>query len=429
MEGSIIFYTYGSTLELYGQQFTAGMLTADLLNLSPDEYRPMSKHMKQVTSLAEEYEQSGSIELWWKLNEELAELCGVLRRYAVFRLLLDESEDAFFSVIREVTGQFDLFPKEEHEPSEEIQRKRLERVANEISARSEMVKDVPLDLFHPSEAALEKGDAFYYEMLRAIGPTKDAWRDYKKYIRRYETYLHDIRAFNGTIRNFISFSLSKLKHNSPEDYAAALYGFYNDERIAEKLIVNPRSLEQPFYQKYDHCVMSYVPRELPDKRFAICQEHTTDSLQMLLKADYMTALDAGHNIRQCVVCKKYFLVKGGAHALYCEGACPHAPQYTCRQFGTYEVQKELARDVPKLQAKFAAFERIRKDQKRDVITAEEARRLKDTVRDMLFDALNKADVSTEDFERSISSERLYPYCGVTRKAKPRGRPRKGGGDA
>lgn len=179
MEGSIVFYTYGSTLELNGQQFTAGMLTADLLNLSPDEYRPMSKHMKQVTSLAEEYEQSGSVELWWKLNEELAALCGVLRRYAVFRLLLDKDEDAFFSVIREVTGQFDLFPKEEHEPSEEIQRKRLERVANEISARSETVKDVPLDLFHPSEAALEKGDAFYYGMLHAIGPTKGAWRDYK----------------------------------------------------------------------------------------------------------------------------------------------------------------------------------------------------------------------------------------------------------
>lgn len=31
MEGSIVFYTYGSTLELYGQQFTASMLTADLL--------------------------------------------------------------------------------------------------------------------------------------------------------------------------------------------------------------------------------------------------------------------------------------------------------------------------------------------------------------------------------------------------------------
>ena len=51
MEGSIVFYTYGSTLELYGQQFTAGMLTADLLNLSPDEYRPMSKRMMQVPKL------------------------------------------------------------------------------------------------------------------------------------------------------------------------------------------------------------------------------------------------------------------------------------------------------------------------------------------------------------------------------------------
>lgn len=89
--------------------------------------------------------------------------------------------------------------------------------------------------------------------------------------------------------------------NSPENYAASLYQLYNDERLVEKLIVNPRSLEQPFYQKYDHCVVSYVPRELPDKRFAICQEHTTDSLQMLLKADYMTALNAGHNIRQCIV--------------------------------------------------------------------------------------------------------------------------------
>ena len=53
MEGSIVFYTYGSTLELNGQQFTVGMLTAGLLNLSPDEYRPMSKRMNQVTILVE----------------------------------------------------------------------------------------------------------------------------------------------------------------------------------------------------------------------------------------------------------------------------------------------------------------------------------------------------------------------------------------
>jgi hypothetical protein len=52
-------------------------------------------------------------------------------------------------------------------------------------------------------------------------------------------YLHDIRAFVPTIRNFIKFILSTLTTNGPESYAAALYGFYNDDRTAEKLIVNP----------------------------------------------------------------------------------------------------------------------------------------------------------------------------------------------
>lgn len=424
MEGSIVFYTYGSTMELNGQQFTAGMLTADLLNLSPDEYMRLKKRMTQITDLAEEYERKWDVALWWKLNEKMDALCQKLRRYQVFRLLLDESVDAFFSVIREVTGQFDLFPKEEHEPSEEIQRERLERVANEISARSETVKDVPLDLFHPSEATLEKGDAFYYEMLRAIGPTKDAWRDYKKYIRRYETYLHDIRAFNGTIRNFISFSLSKLKHNSPEDYAAALYGFYNDERLAEKLIVNPIRNNGDCYTTHDAYELSYVPRPLPDGTVAICQEHVTDSLQALMKADYMLALNSGHNVRRCIICGRYFLLKSGVHALYCEGACPHAPGYTCRQFGTVELQKELAKDIPKVKVKVTAFARITKDMQRGAISQEDARKAKDYVRDLLYDALRDANISVEAFEQRISSERVYQHCGITRTANPRGRPPK-----
>ena len=71
MGGSVIFYTYGSTLELNGQQLTAGMLTADLLNLSPDEYMRLKKRMTQITDLAEEYERKRDIALWWKLNEKM----------------------------------------------------------------------------------------------------------------------------------------------------------------------------------------------------------------------------------------------------------------------------------------------------------------------------------------------------------------------
>ena len=421
MEGSIIFYTYGSTLELNGQQFTAGMLTADLLNLSPDEYRPMSKRMKQVTGLAEEYEQSGSIELWWKLNEELAALCGVLRRYAVFRLLLDKDEDAFFSAIREITEQFSVFPTEDQAPTAEAQKRQFERVANQFSQRGE---DAPLDLFHPSEADLEDGMAFYYEMLRTFGPTKGAWRDYQKRLDRYALYLHDIRAFNETIQNFIRFGLSKLEHNSPEEYAKALYGFYNDDRIAEKLIVNPIRNNGDCYTTHDAYELSYVPRPLPDGSVAICQEHVTDSLQALMKADYMLALNSGHNVRRCIICGRYFLLKSGVHALYCEEACPHAPGYTCRQFGTVEVQKELAKDIPKVKVKVTAFARITKDMQRGAISQEDARKAKDYVRDLLYNALRDANISVEAFEQRISSERVYQHCGITRTANPRGRPPK-----
>ena len=405
MDGDIVFYIHGDTIEYGGELFSTGELTADILNLSLKDYQCIHKNIQCMKDLAEQYERTQDREFWWKLNHQFVALRKRMMEFRVFQILLRD-DSKFLDETQQYTEFRSLLPEEDLDYEDFS----IEQWGD-MAEQAETTGQIPVPL------------------LIIPGGRKTKWSYYRKQMKRYERYLGDVACFNPTIHNFIHFLLAKLEHNSPENYAASLYQLYNDERLVEKLIVNPRSLEQPFYQKYDRCVVSYVPRELPDKRFAICQEHTTDSLQMLLKADYMTALNAGHNIRQCVVCKKYFLVKGGAHALYCEGACPHAPQYTCRQFGTYEVQKELARDVPKLQAKLAAFERIRKDQKRDVITAEEARRLKDTVRNMLFDALNKADVSTEDFERSISSERLYPYCGITRKAKPRGRPRKGGGDA
>ena len=104
MEGSIIFYTYGSTLELNGQQFEAGRLTEDLLNLSPDDYHPLHERMVRIRTLMDIYEYVRKSELWWKLNDEMEQLCQELRRYTVFRLLPDDCYDAFFSVIREISA-------------------------------------------------------------------------------------------------------------------------------------------------------------------------------------------------------------------------------------------------------------------------------------------------------------------------------------
>jgi|GEM_PF-3261066 len=38
MDGEIVFYTHGDSLELNGTLLSVGELTADMLNLTPDEY-------------------------------------------------------------------------------------------------------------------------------------------------------------------------------------------------------------------------------------------------------------------------------------------------------------------------------------------------------------------------------------------------------
>ncbi|MEI3143080.1 MAG: DUF6076 domain-containing protein [Oscillospiraceae bacterium] len=177
------------------------------------------------------------------------------------------------------------------------------------------------------------------------------------------------------------------------------------------------------YRRHDEYMLSYVPRELQDGSMAICQEHVTDSPQALMKADSKLALNSGHNIHHCIICGKYFMLKSGVHALSCEGACPHAPGYTCRQFGTVEVQKELAKNNPKVKAKLTAFSGSRRICSGELLQ-EDARRAKDHVRDRLYDALRSPDISVEEFSEQISTAQVYEYCRITRVSKPEGVHRK-----
>ena len=43
MYGEIVFYTHGSTIEYGGEIFAAGELTADILNFTPQDYRPIQR--------------------------------------------------------------------------------------------------------------------------------------------------------------------------------------------------------------------------------------------------------------------------------------------------------------------------------------------------------------------------------------------------
>ena len=241
MEGSIIFYTYGSTLELNGQQFEAGRLTEDLLNLSPDDYHPLHERMVRIRTLMDIYEYVRKSELWWKLNDEMEQLCQELRRYTVFRLLPDDCYDAFFSVIREITGQFSLFPPEEHSLSEDDQTKLLSASAEEFFQSDDGDSDPEislglLDLFRRREGSEEKGELFYYEMFRLLGACEDTWSAYKKYIDRYP-HLKG-RMTRWLEQHIGNLSLSKHEMDAVRQ-AQRLYhsGQFSIEEIAEKMDV------------------------------------------------------------------------------------------------------------------------------------------------------------------------------------------------
>ena len=394
----LVFYTYDNCIELNGRVYGIGELTEDILNLTPDDYRPMHELYESISALESEYESGKDFAVWWELNNRLERLDVMLRKYLVFDAILSDNNE-LFAEARRLTENYDLFKDRDFALTE-----------NTLSTLEDGVEDVDLN---------DMPEVF----LVYPGNKAAKWRYYDERLWEYHMYLHDIRAFNQTIRNFIKYEIQTLEHNSPESYAEALYRFYNNPCACEKLIVNPIANNCDCYTIEDAYSICYEPRELTDGRFYICERHSTRSLQSVLKADYLRALNSGRNIRRCLVCGRYFLVTSGAHALYCEGSCPHKPEYTCRQFGAYDKQKELAKDNPKLGVRVRANARITKDMQRGRITSEEARRAKDYVRDHLYEALRQPDYSVADFESAVSTEKVYSFCGITRTANPRGRPK------
>ena len=423
MSDGIVFYLYQDKTELCGETFPAGALTADLLNLSPEDYAPMHESIENITRLENTFEKTGEISLWLELNENLSMLSQSLRRYTVFTFLLKE-DDTVFSAVRAAGLREHPAILEKSKPISEEEKKRATECGRQLLSLN-FVDEVPERIlpYEPAEPVrIEK--YIDSEWLFANGFSRFAWAFYKKMIARYRSYLHDVRAFNGTIRNFIKFALSRLRHNNPENYAEALYAFYTDERTTKKLIVNPIYCSGDCYRTYDSCRIAYVPRLLPGGSAVISQEQRTHSLQALLKADYMHALNCGYNIHRCLVCGRYFLLKSGAHTLYCENACPYDSRFTCRQFGTVKVKKELARDGPKIRVWSKAYDRITKDMQRGNITRQEAHRAKIYVRDLLYDAMRDPKKSVEQFEKDLASSRIYNSCCIERKKRMRGRPPK-----
>ena len=436
MFASIAFYIGEKVLGLNDREYPLGELTAEALNISPEEYHELRRMLDKAMESMDRYEENHQMQDWFDANEKMIRLHEALIQHRIFRLIQDKPEVLYEA--RTLTEQYTLFPEDGDTLAPG------ERDLSILGA----IMDYENYLEHPKDyggeeiLTLQWGEERYImseprppippappDKTRALlivpGSLEMKWEFYKNYCMTYGTVLMDIASVCQTLRAFIRMGLSKLDRLTPDHYVAALHTFLFHER-AHKWIANPVD-GTGCYTHMDDVRLHLIPREtVPGSgTFKVYEYYEADQLQTMLKLDFYKGLEAGHLIRRCENCGRYFLLQKGYHTKYCDLPNPTHPKYTCAQLG-YRLRgvKEDAEDSPLSQALYRCFQRIDKDRSRGNITAEERTLLREKAQELYHTARTKPGTSYEAFNTSLSTEELYPLCGVQRKSRPRGRPKR-----
>lgn len=371
MFGMISFCIGNKTIEVNGREFSLGELSADCLNITIPEYREMKAQLEAGRQKVEGYLASRNPDDWKACHREFVRLEEMLCRFRLFRVIRGTHSY--------LTNVEDFFKKQ-------------------------------------AEYEKEGMDAAY------------VWEKAQGLYDSYGDILFDLATFNDTIRSFMEMFLSRLEGSGPSAYVEALHDFLYDER-SYKWIPGPLGRSGGFYTAADSITLWCIPQETAPGSgvFQIYKRYEGYRLQTLLKLDFYGALEAGYTIRRCQYCRRFFLCKDGRRTKYCDRPAPGDPSHTCAQLGyrLYGI-KEAAGDDPRVCSLRRCRQRLDKDFSRGNITAEERERLYRKAKDLFHQAQTRPGVSFDRFEQSLASEHLYTLCGIQRKRKARGRPRKEG---
>lgn len=363
----ISFYLGKDTIVVGEDTFPLGELSAEILNLSPDEYHQMKQELNQARAQMDLYLQTENVNHWEQAVKALQQLDDMLCAYPLLNLL----------------------------------------------------KQRP-DTLRETEQLLEK-----YQMSRIHHfqfdeqQLKDGWREFDRTYAKYCSILEDIASFNQTIRNFIRYRLQHLKKLDASNYALALADFLNDGYLAYKLIANPLAGTGLFTNR-EEVNLRFVPRPVEEdsETFEIFEYYEVSNLQTLLKMDFYRGLRIGHVIRRCEYCGRYFLLSKGYHTKYCDQPNPQNPKYTCAQLGYRQTgQKEKAKDDPLKQSLWRCYQRLNKDVSRDKLTSEQRDVLYAAAQDLHFEGRRNPNITFEEFDKMLSTKELCKRCGIERKGR------------
>ncbi len=394
MFSDCVFWVKGDMIEVNGQKFMLGELSATCMNITPKEYEEiydLYQSAKQV--LDKEYNEKSAQwamdmvgnwdeaefdadnlpdepeleytppgkEEWQNLNDILLKLCGMLLRHKIFQVLADPNYVKILEQFKNITG----------------------------------------------------------DML-----TPETWKGYVETAHILDPIINDIYNLNKTIYYFVTDNIMHLKKCDPENYAAAYYDFITAPN-AHKKIANPMNDPYMSYSFTDNLDMNLIPVEtaMGSGEYIIAEYYHAKRLQSLLKVDFFKGLMVGHQIRRCLNCNRFFIVKGGYKTKYCDMPSPENPNRTCNQIAFAKKKpKEKNADNPKYQSYQRCIARLTKSCQRGAVTEDEKRTLSAKAEELYHTAMTSPKFTNEEFEQQLSSASLYKLCGLTPPKK--GRPGK-----
>jgi hypothetical protein len=232
---------------------------------------------------------------------------------------------------------------------------------------------------------------------------------------KYREIVHDIYAFNRTMFWFIDQYLGRLKKLDEKNCAAALYDFLHNPR-REKMIVNPISDDGQIFTIFDPVNVQYIPREVPGTsgEFMIFEYYQIEHLQSFLKVDFYHAFKAGHLIRRCKNCHKFFLLTQGFNTVYCDRPIPGRPHRNCRNQGAKNIANMNTKDNPVRREHNRAYGRVNTDCNRGHITIEERDHARNRLIDLRDEGLSGKYTDAE-LSALMQSEALYKSLGIVRR--------------
>ncbi len=159
-------------------------------------------------------------------------------------------------------------------------------------------------------------------------------------------------------------------------------------------------------------ITEYVPirKSTRSKTETLSRRLYFDSYYSFVITDFFEGLHHGHYLRQCGICKNYFLMTSDRRQQYCNGIAPYeirGKKVTCRKYAASINRKELAAADPVVDIYNRRCSAIRTEKGRGTITEVFAAVTTEIAKEYKFKALQNADYANKQYALDMSRERLY----------------------